>query len=117
MSYINVKTELITTHHLKDIFRNNNNSKVNWKESMNYINHRYNEPTNKVDTIMRTFKIKNLLKILPKYKTLYKRGIEDIVSAKCPRCQEEDEDWDHEWECNKNQFTENEVMERLTKKY
>jgi len=47
-------------------------------------------------------RIKNFLKILPTYETLWKREVWGIPNMKCPRCKIEKETWDYVWSCSKN---------------
>ncbi|PKK61632.1 hypothetical protein RhiirC2_791518 [Rhizophagus irregularis] len=73
------------------------------------------------DTIDRSYRIKNILKERPTYKTLYKRNTNKIDTPKCIRCgNKEDEDWEHIWICEDNEFSIDEIIQespyRLEKK-
>jgi len=76
-----------------------------------------NNATNSSDTRERAYKIKNLLKELPTYAILYKRGVNGIESAICPRCKKEEENWKHIWTCENNKMTVREAIENALIEY
>lgn len=78
---------------------------IDWKESFRLINNEIStgrNVTNRIDASIRSFRVKNFLKILPTYKILYRRKTWGIKNDKCPRCILEIEYWDHIWSCEKN---------------
>ncbi|EXX62624.1 uncharacterized protein OCT59_000273 [Rhizophagus irregularis] len=86
---------------------NGANILINWKETFKLINNEIiisKNTTNREDAGIRTWRIKNFLKILPTYETLWKRGVFGIPNSKCPRCSIEDETWEHIWTCDSNNF-------------
>ncbi|CAB4494021.1 unnamed protein product [Rhizophagus irregularis] len=60
-----------------------------------------NDSTDRYASI-RSFRVKNFLKILPTYERLYERKVWGIQNTKCPRCIVEIETWEHIWSCRKN---------------
>uniref|UniRef100_U9TH02 Uncharacterized protein n=1 Tax=Rhizophagus irregularis (strain DAOM 181602 / DAOM 197198 / MUCL 43194) TaxID=747089 RepID=U9TH02_RHIID len=103
-----LKKELIK-YYVKDCFIETNgaNILINWKETFKLINNEIiisKNTTNREDAGIRTWRIKNFLKILPTYETLWKRGVCGITNSKCPRCSIEDETWEHIWTCDSNNF-------------
>ncbi|PKB94770.1 hypothetical protein RhiirA5_438069 [Rhizophagus irregularis] len=62
--------------------------------------------TDDQDSFERAYKIKNLLKELPKYAILFKRDVNMIDSEVCIRCEKEVEIWI----CETNEFTIREVI-------
>ncbi|UZO10633.1 uncharacterized protein OCT59_002213 [Rhizophagus irregularis] len=81
------------------------NLTIDWPLSFKLINNEFKTKcnvTNQEDASARTFRVKNFLKMLPTYRTLNERKVCGIDSAKCPRCNVMDEDWEHLWVCEKN---------------
>ncbi|EXX76231.1 uncharacterized protein OCT59_017773 [Rhizophagus irregularis] len=103
------KIDIILLDYVKDCFIETNgaNILINWKETFKLINNEIiisKNTTNREDAGIRTWRIKNFLKILPTYETLWKRGVCGITNSKCPRCSIEDETWEHIWTCDSNNF-------------
>ncbi|PKB94525.1 hypothetical protein RhiirA5_386601 [Rhizophagus irregularis] len=103
------KIDIILLDYVKDCFIETNgaNILINWKETFKLINNEIlisKNITNREDAGIRTWRIKNFLKILPTYETLWKRGVFGISNSKCPRCSIEDETWEHIWTCDSNNF-------------
>ncbi|PKY61785.1 hypothetical protein RhiirA4_487262 [Rhizophagus irregularis] len=70
------------------------------------------------DTKERSYRIKNLLKDLPTYETLYKREIDAIENSMCIRCgKNEEETWDHVWICNDNEANLDEIVRESISKF
>ncbi|GBC28562.2 hypothetical protein GLOIN_2v1805149 [Rhizophagus irregularis DAOM 181602=DAOM 197198] len=66
--------------------------------------------TNGDDNALRSYKIKNLLKILPTYTILFERNCGHILTDVCLRCESEVEDWEHIWICDDNDKSEYEIL-------
>ncbi|PKY33618.1 hypothetical protein RhiirB3_452668 [Rhizophagus irregularis] len=62
------------------------------------------------DNALRSYKIKNLLKILPTYTILFERNCGHILTDVCLRCESEVEDWEHIWICDDNDKSEYEIL-------
>ncbi|GBC06112.1 hypothetical protein RclHR1_06630001, partial [Rhizophagus clarus] len=108
------KHELLHCKLVEDLFINNYKDEFDWEISLEFISNRNQCRKlicNTQDSLDRTYKIKNLLMILPTYKLLYDRGTNKINSLICPRCEEEIETWDHIWTCNQNEFNIKDVIE------
>ncbi|CAB4418539.1 unnamed protein product [Rhizophagus irregularis] len=59
-----------------------------------------------------------MLKELPTYKTLYKRNTNKIDSSKCIRCgKKEEEDWEHVWICEDNEFSIDDIIRESPYKF
>jgi hypothetical protein len=71
-----------------------------------------NEENN--DTI--SYKIKNLLGILPTYKILKERTIEENIDHYCIRCKRAVEDWNHVWICISNKNNIKTIIYEVTEK-
>jgi hypothetical protein len=70
------------------------------------------------DTIERSYRIKNLLKEQPTYKTLYRRNTNKIDTDKCIRCGKiEIEDWEHIWICEDNEFSIDDIIRESPYKF
>ncbi|GBC23882.2 hypothetical protein GLOIN_2v1776868 [Rhizophagus irregularis DAOM 181602=DAOM 197198] len=101
------KIDVILLDYDKDCFieANGANIFINWKESFRLINNEVTTSknvTSRNDASIRTWRVKNFLKLLPTYETLWKRAVWGIPSTKYPRCTIEDETWEHIWICMKN---------------
>ncbi|GBB96289.1 hypothetical protein RclHR1_02720004 [Rhizophagus clarus] len=118
------KNELLHCKLVEDLFINNYKDEFDWERSLEFISNR-NQcrklVCNTQDSLDRTYKIKNLLMILPTYKLLYDRGMNKINTPICPRCEDEIETWDHIWTCNQNELNIKDVIENtiieIEKKY
>lgn len=63
------------------------------------------------DMIKRFYRIKNLLKAQPTYKTLYRRNTNKINTDRCIWCgKKEIEDWEHIWLCEDNEFSIDDII-------
>uniref|UniRef100_U9TGH3 Uncharacterized protein n=1 Tax=Rhizophagus irregularis (strain DAOM 181602 / DAOM 197198 / MUCL 43194) TaxID=747089 RepID=U9TGH3_RHIID len=91
---------------------NGANVMIDWKETFRLINNEITTSRNvmsRLDASIRSFRVKNFLKILPTYEILYERKVWGIQNTKCPRCIVEIETWEHIWSCGNNgSYTENE---------
>ncbi|CAB4413431.1 unnamed protein product [Rhizophagus irregularis] len=101
------KIDVILLDYVKDCFieANGANIFIYWKESFRLINNEVTTSknvTSRNDASIRTWRVKNFLKLLPTYETLWKRAVWGIPSTKYPRCTIEDETWEHIWICMKN---------------
>ncbi|RGB22408.1 hypothetical protein C1646_748526 [Rhizophagus diaphanus] len=80
---------------------------IDWKSTLEFISNRINftsRQCNIQDTKDRSYRIKNLLKDLPVYETLYKRETNMIKDDKCRRCKKNEiESWEHIWVCEDNE--------------
>ncbi|GES87658.1 hypothetical protein GLOIN_2v1824527 [Rhizophagus clarus] len=97
------KHELLHCKLIEDLFINNYKDEFDWEISLEFISNRNQcrkTVCNTQDSLDRSYKIKNLLMILPTYKLLYDRGTNKIETPTCPRCEEVEETWDHIWTCN-----------------
>ncbi|PKY27045.1 hypothetical protein RhiirB3_442609 [Rhizophagus irregularis] len=85
------RIDLILLDHVKDCFVecNGANVMIDWKETFRLINNEISTKrnvTNRIDASIRSFRVKNFLKILPTYERLYERKVWGIQNTKCPRC-------------------------------
>ncbi|RGB41190.1 hypothetical protein C1646_752452 [Rhizophagus diaphanus] len=48
---------------------------------------------------------------------LYQRGVNEIVDAMCPRCNNEIEDWYHVWKCERNEVELEEILYEAIAEY
>ncbi|GES90047.1 hypothetical protein GLOIN_2v1835445 [Rhizophagus clarus] len=118
------KHDLLHCKLIEDLFINNYKDEFDWEISLEFISNRNQcrkTVCNTQDSLDRSYKIKNLLMILPTYKLLYDRGTNKIETPTCPRCEEGEETWDHIWTCNQNEFNIKDVIENtiieIEKKY
>ncbi|CAB4414260.1 unnamed protein product [Rhizophagus irregularis] len=108
LSYNSTKIDLMLLDCVKDCFRDTNGSNViiiDWNVSFKLINNEITTSkgvTSKEDAAIRSFRVKNFLKILPTYEILWTRKVWGIPNVKCPRCLIEEEKWEHIWICSKN---------------
>jgi hypothetical protein len=66
----------------------------------------------------RSYRIKNLLRELPTYETLYKRQVNCIKDEICKRCDKKEiETWEHMWICEDNEATLQEIISESIYKY
>ncbi|PKY59467.1 hypothetical protein RhiirA4_482247 [Rhizophagus irregularis] len=76
-----------------------------WTKSFKFISNRNKFSSKQCtaeDTKERAYKIKNLIKGLPTYNTLYERQVNGIENdILCIRCNKETVDWNHVWIDNK----------------
>ncbi|GES91180.1 hypothetical protein GLOIN_2v1771092 [Rhizophagus clarus] len=105
------KHELLHCKLVEDLFINNYKDEFDWETSLEFISNRNQcrkMVCNSQDSLDRTYKIKNLLTILPTYKLLYDQGTNKINIPICPRCEEDEETWEHIWIYINGQPYENE---------
>ncbi|GET00047.1 hypothetical protein GLOIN_2v1843317 [Rhizophagus clarus] len=108
------KHELLHCKLVEDLFINNYKDELDWETSLEFISNRNQcrkMVCNSQDSLDRTYKIKNLLTILPTYKLLYDRGTNKIKTLICPRCEEDEETWEHIWICNQNELNIKDIIE------
>ncbi|RGB32905.1 hypothetical protein C1646_762295 [Rhizophagus diaphanus] len=70
--------------------------------------------TEQIDDLFidRSYRIKNLLKDLPVYATLYRRNTDSITDDICRKCNKNlIESWEHVWICEDNEVTLDEVAQ------
>jgi hypothetical protein len=108
------KNEILNSSKIEDLFMKNYKDEINWTTSLKFISNK-----NKFsfwqcgidDTRERAYKVKNLVKDLPTYKVLYERGVNGIENGLCLRCELMEEDWEHIWNCEKNEKNVREIIE------
>ncbi|GES99155.1 hypothetical protein GLOIN_2v1478197 [Rhizophagus clarus] len=66
-----------------------------------------NEILNTKKSQERAYKIKEL----PTYKILYERNTNGITTSICPRCEKEEENWEHIWICEANEKSLRDTIE------
>ncbi|GBB85465.1 hypothetical protein RclHR1_00120019 [Rhizophagus clarus] len=92
----------------------NYKNEFDWQFSLEFLSNKTKfkkNQCNKEDTQERAYRIKNLMKELPTYKILNERNTNGITSKLCPRCEKEEETWEHIWVCEENEFSLRETIE------
>ncbi|UZO12021.1 uncharacterized protein OCT59_003572 [Rhizophagus irregularis] len=113
---IKYKSEILASEHLIDIFRLNILQEYDWSLSSLKKEQARTDLTNDLDNELRVYKIKNFIKELPIYEILFKRGNNAIITEACIRCYSKidnynmPENWDHVWECTRNEYTEEKIV-------
>jgi hypothetical protein len=113
------KNEILNSEKLDDLFVYNYKKEFDWITTLKFISNRINFSSRQCgdkDTKNRSYRIKNMLKELPTYSTLYKRNTNKIVASKCIRCEKE-EDWEHVWICEDNEFSIDEIIQESPYKF
>lgn len=113
---IEYKARILDCHYLEDIFYHNELQEINWKQTFDFTSKGSSKGrffTNIEDNALRSYKIKNLLKILPTYSLLFDRECEHVIVDECPRCGKESETWEHVWICEDNDVSEYDVLIRM----
>ncbi|PKY52519.1 hypothetical protein RhiirA4_496862 [Rhizophagus irregularis] len=115
------KNEILNSEKLEDLFIYNYRKEFDWITSLEFISNRVEFSQRQCgvkDTIERSYRIKNLLKEQPTYKTLYRRNTNKIDTDKCIRCgKKEQEDWEHIWICEDNEFSVDEIIRESPYKF
>ncbi|EXX73798.1 hypothetical protein GLOIN_2v1771092 [Rhizophagus irregularis DAOM 181602=DAOM 197198] len=115
------KNEILNSEKLEDLFMYNYRKEFDWITSLEFISNRVEFSQRQCgakDTIDRSYRIKNLLKEQPTYKILYKRNTNKIDTDKCIRCgKKEQEDWEHIWTCEDNEFSIDEIIRESPYKF
>ncbi|PKC02476.1 hypothetical protein RhiirA5_425178 [Rhizophagus irregularis] len=117
---IKYKSEMLASEHLIDIFRLNILQEYDWSLSSLKKEQARTDLTNDLDNELRVYKIKNFIKELPIYEILFKRGNNAIITEACIRCYSKidnynmPENWDHVWECTRNEYTEEKIVHHFT---
>ncbi|RIA83143.1 hypothetical protein C1645_834251 [Glomus cerebriforme] len=105
--------EWLTLKINKNILNNIGKKEVDWEKTIEYIKNK-NEGgsiiTSDKDMRDRIYNIKNLIEQLPTY-TIMSRRNKEIYDMKCPRCKKEDETWLHIWQCEKNEYKINDIIQ------
>lgn len=108
------KNKILNSEKLEDLFMYNYKKEFDWVTSLEFISNRVSfsqRQCGSKDTIERSYRIKNLLKEQPTYKTLYRRNTNKIDTDRCIRCgKKEIEDWEHIWLCEDNEFSIDDVI-------
>ncbi|CAB5212978.1 unnamed protein product [Rhizophagus irregularis] len=111
---------MLASEHLIDIFRLNILQEYDWSLSSLKKEQARTDLTNDLDNELRAYKIKNFIKELPIYEILFKRGNNAIITEACIRCYSKidnynmPENWDHVWECTRNEYTEEKIVHHFT---
>jgi hypothetical protein len=105
--------------HFEDVLINNVIQEIDWLKTCKFIkkgeSNNYFHTSDK-DNIIRSYKIKNLIKEQPTYGVLYERRVNTIDNPYCMRCYNritqtyEEESWEHVWICNENEFNEVDIL-------
>ncbi|GBC08297.1 hypothetical protein RclHR1_00800024 [Rhizophagus clarus] len=114
------KNEILNSKKLEDLFIFNFKNEFDWGYSLQFLSNKNKFDKNqcgKQDAHDRSCKIKNLLKDLPTYKTLQDRKVNSIDTAQCPRCEKYEEDWEHIWICENNEFSIRDIIEEAIYDY
>ncbi|PKY33552.1 hypothetical protein RhiirB3_394891 [Rhizophagus irregularis] len=104
------KNETLNGNKLNDLFMYNFKKEFDWRTTLEFISNRTTFTKRQCslkDTKERSYRIKNLLKELPTYETLYKRNVNCIDA----------ETWDHIWCCEDNEATLDEIVRESIHKY
>ncbi|UZO15149.1 uncharacterized protein OCT59_006583 [Rhizophagus irregularis] len=108
------KNEILNSEKLEDLFMYNYSKEFDWITSLEFISNRVKFSQRQCgdkDTKERSYRIKNLLKEQPTYKTLYRRNTNKIDTDNCIRCGKKvKEDWEHIWLCEDNEFSIDEII-------
>ncbi|PKY56544.1 hypothetical protein RhiirA4_476926 [Rhizophagus irregularis] len=113
LNQIEYKANILTCRYLEDVFYRNELQEINWKNTFNFIqkgtssNKKF---TDALDNALWSYKIKNLLKLLPTYMILFERDCGHVMTDLCPRYEIDVEDWEHVWSCNDNEKSEYDVL-------
>ncbi|PKK59994.1 hypothetical protein RhiirC2_793996 [Rhizophagus irregularis] len=110
------KSDILMSHYLEDVFYQNELQEIDWKRTFNFLKKGTSLKTfytSNEDNSLRSYKIKNFLKILPTYNLLYERNSAHVIIDLCPRCEKEPETWEHIWICENNDTTEYDVFIKL----
>ncbi|EXX74870.1 hypothetical protein GLOIN_2v1824527 [Rhizophagus irregularis DAOM 181602=DAOM 197198] len=114
------KNEILNSEKLDDLFVYNYKKEFDWITTLEFISNRTNFSNRQCcdkDTKERSYRIKNLLKELPTYTTLFKRNTNKIESSKCIRCRKYEEDWEHVWICENNVYSIDKIIQESPYKY
>ncbi|PKB96285.1 hypothetical protein RhiirA5_435086 [Rhizophagus irregularis] len=114
------KNEILNSEKLDDLFVYNYKKEFDWVTTLEFISNRTNFSNRQCgdkDTKERSYRIKNMLKELPSYTTLFKRNTNKIESSKCIRCRKYEEDWEHVWICENNEYSIDEIIQESPYKY
>lgn len=96
-----MENELLNSEKIEDLFYYNFKGEFDWSMTLQFISNRNNfsfYECNLKDSKDRLYKIRNLIKELPTYSVLNKRGVNEITEDLCPRCRKFNEDWEHVWD-------------------
>ncbi|GES79573.1 hypothetical protein GLOIN_2v1835445 [Rhizophagus clarus] len=69
------------------------------------------EIINKEEDVAEINLEESYLRKLPTYKILFERNTNRISSSICPRCDKEEENWEHMWTCSDNEQEIREIVE------
>ncbi|PKY60175.1 hypothetical protein RhiirA4_430933 [Rhizophagus irregularis] len=115
------KNEILNSNKLNDLFMLNFMKEFDWRTTLEFISNRTTftkRQCSSIDTKERSYRIKNLLKDIPTYDTLYKRDVNVLENNTCIRCDtNEEETWDHVWICNDNEATLDEILRESISKF
>ncbi|CAB5362275.1 unnamed protein product [Rhizophagus irregularis] len=115
------KNEILNSNKLNDLFMYNFKKEFDWRTTLEFISNRTTFSKRQCsieDTRERSYRIKNLIKELPTYETLFKRDVNCIEDNLCMRCgKKESETWDHMWVCEDNEATLEEIARESISKF
>ncbi|PKK58872.1 hypothetical protein RhiirC2_795638 [Rhizophagus irregularis] len=114
------KNEILNSEKLDDLFVYNYKKEFDWVTTLEFISNRTNFSNRQCcdkDTKERSYRIKNMLKELPSYTTLFMRNTNKIESSKCISCRKYEEDWEHVWICESNEYSIDEIIQESPYKY
>lgn len=114
------KNEILNSKKIEDLFFYNFCNEFDWIKSLKFISNRNKFSSRQCgskDSQDRAYKIKNLLKELPTYQTLYERNTNQIEASTCIRYDKEDEDWYHVWTCEDNERGIREIIKTAVREF
>ncbi|RGB27448.1 hypothetical protein C1646_769094 [Rhizophagus diaphanus] len=113
--------KILNSEKLDDLLMYNFKKEFDWQSTLEYVSNGISytrRQSNQQDMRDRLYCIKNLLKELPSYDTLFKRGTNKIENDICKRCdRNEVEKWGHIWLCEANATSIDKVLQESIYKF